>query len=232
MEEDSRLLDLRGHKIAQLEAQLKNIVYGTTKVPVKEQVVSTEEAFNLAKGQNVIDIHIEAGLLSDEALSLFHDLGLDNEDPHLMTTFVMFDFYEFETQVSPLGLGLKPHFGHTSRFTLYVDDFFLYYLQRNGMTFHICRSNGIEFIEIGTCIVTFQDLLKVTDKTGKHQYYGDIFALEDKKKTIGKLDYSLTVQVPMAQAIRAFKERTVALNLLTASEKDETEWAILLLSPS
>lgn len=31
LEEDSRLLDLRGHKISQLEAQLKNIVYGTAK---------------------------------------------------------------------------------------------------------------------------------------------------------------------------------------------------------
>lgn len=31
LEEDSRLLDLRGNKISQLEAQLKNIVYGTAK---------------------------------------------------------------------------------------------------------------------------------------------------------------------------------------------------------
>lgn len=192
-------------------------------VPVKDLVEAAEDAFNLAKGQNVIDIHIEAGIISDEALKSFHDLGIDNEDPSLITTFVLFDFYEFETQVTPLGLGLKPHYGHTSRFQIYVDDFFLYYLQRNPMTFHVCRSNGIEFLEIGTCVVTFQDLLKVTDKVGKHQYYGDIMSLQDKNKGIGKLDYSLSVQIPMAQAIRAFKERIVALNLLTAGEKDETE---------
>jgi len=31
IEEDSRILDLRSNKIAYLEAQLKNIIYGTTK---------------------------------------------------------------------------------------------------------------------------------------------------------------------------------------------------------
>jgi len=31
LEEDSRILDLRSNKIAYLEAQLKNIIYGTTK---------------------------------------------------------------------------------------------------------------------------------------------------------------------------------------------------------
>ena len=31
LEEDARLLDIRGHKISHLESQLKNIVYGTTK---------------------------------------------------------------------------------------------------------------------------------------------------------------------------------------------------------
>ena len=31
LEEDARLLDLRGNKIATLEAQLKNIIYGAAK---------------------------------------------------------------------------------------------------------------------------------------------------------------------------------------------------------
>lgn len=61
---------------------------------------------------------MEAGIFNDAALKAFHDLGLDNEDPSNMTTFVVFDFFEFETQVSPLGLGLKPRFGHTSRYIL------------------------------------------------------------------------------------------------------------------
>ena len=190
-------------------------------MPLKEAVAEAESAIDLAKGQNVIDIHLEAALFNDEALAIFHDLGLDTEDAAMMTTFVLFDFYEFETQVSPLGIGSKPHYGHTSRFQLYADDFFLHYLQTNAMTFHICRSNGLEFVEIGTCSASFQGILK-NDKSDKLQYYADIVSTKDQKKIIGKLDYSILVQVPMAQAIRTFKERTVALNLLTVSEKDES----------
>lgn len=100
-------------------------------------------------GQNIIDIHIEAALLNNEALSAYN-LGIDEEEFNSMTTFVIFDFFEFETQMTPLGLGLKPHFGHTARYQLYTEDFFLHYLQSNVVNFRICRSNGIEFVQIGS----------------------------------------------------------------------------------
>ncbi|KAJ3039315.1 X-linked retinitis pigmentosa GTPase regulator-interacting protein 1 [Rhizophlyctis rosea] len=48
LEEDSRLLDLRGHKIATLEAQLKNLAYGTTKVP--QITAESQEEIELEKG--------------------------------------------------------------------------------------------------------------------------------------------------------------------------------------
>ena len=97
----------------------------------------------------MIDIHIEAALFNQESLS-DNGLGIDNEEFNSMTTFVLFDFFEFETQITQLGLGLKPHFGHTSRFQLYTEDFFLHYLQSHSVIFRVCRSNGIEFVEIGS----------------------------------------------------------------------------------
>ncbi len=159
LEEDSRLLDLRGHKIANLESQLKNIVYGTSKVAIHNQGKNEAlmEELDLTKGtaiskytgQNVIDIHIEAALFNPEALSTFN-VGIDQEEYNSMTTFVIFDFFEFESQITPIGLGLKPHFGHTARYQLYTEDFFLHYLQSNSVNFRLCRSNGIEFVEIGS----------------------------------------------------------------------------------
>jgi hypothetical protein len=51
LEEDSRLLDIRGHKISQLEAQLKNIAYGTSKVQIEAAAEKAEEIeFDIANG--------------------------------------------------------------------------------------------------------------------------------------------------------------------------------------
>ena len=216
-------MDLRGHKISQLEAQLRNIVYGKTKVSIKssespQKILEIEE---LAQGQNMIDMSIKAGIFNEDAFKMFIDLGLETEDVSMMTTFIVFDFYEFETQISPLGLGDKPHYGCTSRFKFYVDDFFLFYLQSHSLVLSVFRSNGLDFVQIGFCQVSFQGLIQ-SEKISPLHYYGDIVSIKDSKTVIGKLDYSMTLQVPMAQAIRAFKERTVALNLMTIHDSENS----------
>ncbi|KAJ3295385.1 X-linked retinitis pigmentosa GTPase regulator-interacting protein 1 [Borealophlyctis nickersoniae] len=223
LEEDSRLLDLRGHKIAQLEAQLKNFAYGTHKVPGEETQGDKDfDETELAKGQNLIEIHIDAGIISTEGQRILHSLGLDNEDPTSITTFVHFDFFEFETQVGPLGVGTKPHWNFTSRFKVFVDDFFLMYLQSQPMVLNLCRSTGLEYVHIATCTVIFKDL---TDphQTNRLRYYGEFVSTHDDKTVIGQIDYSLRVRIPMAQAIQAYKERTVALNLLTVGDVEDSK---------
>lgn len=88
------------------------------------------------------------------------------------------------------------------------------------MKLTVCRSNGLDFVEIGHCSVSFQGILK-SDKVDSLQYYADILSVKDGKTVLGKLNYTIKVQVPMSQAIRTFKERTVALNLLTVSDPEE-----------
>ncbi|KND01382.1 uncharacterized protein SPPG_03194 [Spizellomyces punctatus DAOM BR117] len=220
LEEDSRLLDLRSNKIASLEAQLKNIAYGTAKLPTAvEKATDDDDEVELEKGQNLIAVHVDAALISEEGFKLLQQLGHDSRDGESFASFIYFDFYDFETQVTPIGIGLMPHYNLTSRYKVFVDDFFLMYLQSHPMILHLCRSDGLDYVEVATCAVIFKDL---TDphRTDRLQYYGQLVSTHDNKTVIGSINYSLRVRVPMVQAIRSFKERTVALNLLTVGDKD------------
>ncbi|KAJ3081344.1 X-linked retinitis pigmentosa GTPase regulator-interacting protein 1, partial [Rhizoclosmatium hyalinum] len=220
LEEDSRLLDLRSNKIALLEGQLKSIVYGTAKVPAEiEKPKDDDDIVELATGQNLIEIHIESALISDDGMYHIRKLGLDMEDSAKLTTFIHYDFFEFETQVSPMGLSQKPVFNFTSKYKVYTDDFFLQYLQSKHTVLNFAVSNGVEFFNVGTCNVVMKELTD-PDRTDRLRYYADLISNHDNRTIIGKVDFGLRVRLPMAQAIRSFKERTVALNLLTVSDKE------------
>ncbi|TPX67754.1 hypothetical protein SpCBS45565_g03544 [Spizellomyces sp. 'palustris'] len=220
LEEDSRLLDLRSNKIANLEAQLKSIAYGTAKLPTAvEKATDDDDEVELEKGQNLIAVHVDAAIISEEGFKLLQQLGHDSRDGESFASFIYYDFYDFETQVTPIGIGLMPHYNLTSRYKVFVDDFFLMYLQSHPMILHLCRSDGLDYVEVATCAVIFKDL---TDphRTDRLQYYGQLVSTHDNKTVIGSINYSLRVRVPMIQAIRSFKERTIALNLLTVGDKD------------
>ncbi|KAJ3017920.1 UNVERIFIED_CONTAM: X-linked retinitis pigmentosa GTPase regulator-interacting protein 1 [Siphonaria sp. JEL0065] len=221
LEEDSRLLDLRANKIAHLEGQLKSIVYGTAKIPgeIEKPKEDDDDMVELATGQNMIEIHIESALISDDGLYYIRKLGLDMEDSAKLTTFIHYDFFEFETQVSPMGLGQKPVFNFTSKYKVYTDDFFLQYLQSKHTVMYFAVSNGTEFFNVATCSMVMKELTD-PDRTDRLRYYADLISTHDGRTIIGKIDFGLRVRLPMAQAIRSYKERTVALNLLTVSDKE------------
>lgn len=127
-------------------------------VPDEITNVVDEDFIEIEHGQNMLQVHVEGLFLSDAGLSLLKKMGLESGSDYEndlsgflanFTTFVHFDFYEFESQVTPLGVGVKPHFNHTSRFKVIVDDFFLQYLQSHAMIFNVCRSNGLDFYNFG-----------------------------------------------------------------------------------
>ncbi|KAJ1548835.1 X-linked retinitis pigmentosa GTPase regulator-interacting protein 1, partial [Cladochytrium tenue] len=179
------------------------------------------EALKNGYGQNLIEIHIEAALISDDGLHFLRKIGLDREDANKIVTFASYDFFEFETQVSPTGLGQRPVFNFTSRYTVFTDDFFLQYLQSSSITLSFCISNGTEFLPIATCPMVLKELTD-PDRTDRLRYYADLISTHDGRTIIGKIDYGLRVRLPMAQAIRSFKERTVALNLLTVADQESS----------
>ena len=154
-------------------------------------------------------------------------LGLESLDDsassHNFTTFAHFNFFEFETQITPLGIGLKPMYNFTSRYKVFVDDFFMQYLQSSAMTLTLCRSNGVDFYNFGTCNISFKDLVQEENKSSWLQFYTDVYDINDQKTIVGKFDFSLRLRIPMSQSIASYKERIVALNLLTVGGEYKDE---------
>ncbi|KAJ8327874.1 hypothetical protein QVD99_006385 [Batrachochytrium dendrobatidis] len=220
LEEDSQLLDLRGQRIAALESQIKDIVYGVAKLPPgidfpKQDDVSSFDS--LVQGQTAIEISIDTGLFSKEGQQhLLQTLPVLQNVGDSITMFVAVDFFEFETEFSGLGLSWKPRFNHTMRFNINADDYLLSYLQTRRVTLKLYYTNATDFFLLGLCQVNLKEFLDVEACT-KRKYYADIMAA-DKNTIIGKLDFTVQMLVPMTLAVRAFKERTVALNLLKIND--------------
>ncbi|KAJ3194476.1 hypothetical protein HK101_002635 [Irineochytrium annulatum] len=219
LEEDSRLLDLRSNKIAHLESQLKDIAYGVTKATKDSEETNTGvDDVELASGQNLIEIHIEAAIISEEGMRYLSKLGLDST-PANLATFAHFDFFEFETSVTPIGISPAPVYNYTARFKVYTDDFFLQYLQSQPVTLYLCICNGLDYVPIAKCSMLMKDLTD-PDQTKRLRYYADLISTHDGRTLMGKIDYYVCAHVPMAQAVRTFKERVVALNLLTTTDEE------------
>jgi hypothetical protein len=123
-------------------------------------------------GENRLCIDI-VGAVFGEAVARCLSLtkGLDT-----LCTFCYIDFYEFETEVTPLGIGQKPLYHHTIKYNLTFDDFLMYYLQTGNVKLYICQSNGLDFITVGYCSVDLSVLMKENAEPSK--ILGDIFSMD------------------------------------------------------
>ncbi|KAJ3023274.1 Protein fantom [Thoreauomyces humboldtii] len=213
IEEHARLLDIRGNRIAFLEAQLKSLAYGVVKVP--EATKESDDDVELEKGQNLLTIAMNGALITPEGSEL---LGGSKRLREALATFVYFDFFDYETAVGPVVPGLAPRYGFAAKYRVFIDDFCLMYLQSQPVIVYLCTADGLDFTEVAKCTIRFRNLVSAT-RAESTQYYADLVSMHDHKTVIGRLDYTIAVRLPMSQAVRAFKERTVALNLLTVGEE-------------
>nr|KAJ3422358.1 Phosphomannomutase [Polyrhizophydium stewartii] len=149
--------------------------------------------YGVAKGQAVVEIGIEAAHFSEEGRRyLMQTLPVIGAAGEGIMMFATVDFFEFETEFTGLGLSWSPRFAHRIRLV----SIWRRQLAETALTLY-CR----------------------------YKVFADdyLFAfLQTKRRTIlGKIDYSVHVLTPIALAVRAFKERTVALNMLEVSRADE-----------
>jgi hypothetical protein len=62
----------------------------------------------------------------------------------LPSTFVSVDFFQHETQATPMRQGLQPEFDFTAQYVLTVDDLFLHYLATASLRIDLNQSWGVE----------------------------------------------------------------------------------------
>lgn len=132
-----------------LEAKLQDITYGTKQYSVvAEQATEadTAVAVDLERGQNILEVGIGHAEFSPTALAR---LG---PNP---ATFVSYDFFEHDTELTPIKTGSSPSFGSCSQFVVAVNDMFLKYLQKGAMPIELHHAAGISYRTVAVGKVLF-----------------------------------------------------------------------------
>ncbi|XP_038609636.1 protein fantom [Tachyglossus aculeatus] len=218
LEQYVHLLDIRAARIQKLEAQLKDIAYGTKQYRFKPDIMpgdpvdEFDETVHLERGENLFEIHISKVIFSPEAI---HPLG--DREP---ATFCTYAFYDFELQTTPVVRGLQPEYNFTSQYHVHVNDFFLQYIQKNTVTLEVHQAYSTDYETVAVGQMRFHEIL---EKNGRVFGRAILVGTREDIQNYGTVEYWIRLRVPMDQAIRLYKERAKALGYITSNFKEPAQ---------
>ena len=221
VDECAQLLDIRAQKIRKLETQLREIAYGTKRYRPKacegnesEEDGSLGEEVELQRGQNLLEIHLHQLSIHPEVQGRF-----EGAEPHL---FLSYDFFEFETEMTPVTKGYRPLFNFKSQFVINVDDFFLEYVMKQNVPIEIYQALGLEYRIVGKGHFDLKALLH--DPGGsKIQCTAVATGSGDFHDTVqfGTLEYWVRMRLPVREAFRLYQDRSSALLAIGGREEQK-----------
>ncbi|KAL9837218.1 protein fantom isoform 3-T10 [Geothlypis trichas] len=218
LEQYTHLLDIRAARIRKLEAQLRDIVYDTKPLKSRQEVLPNDpvggfvETVHLERGENLFEIHISKVIFSSEAMDTFGDW-----EP---ATFCTYAFYDFELQITPVVCGKTPSYDFTSQFLVQSDDSFFHYIHENSITLEVHRAYGIDYETIASCQLKFHEIL---EKEGKIYNTANLVGKTGHIQNYGTIEYWISLQVPMDQAILPYKQRSKDLGYIMPSFKEHEQ---------
>ncbi|XP_055047592.2 protein fantom [Misgurnus anguillicaudatus] len=210
----TQLLDVRAAKIKKLEAQLKDIAYGTKSSVFRPDITEEhatdelDETLYLARGENLLEIHLGTARFSSDAVQCL------DKDP---STFCTYAFYDFELQSTAVVRGDHPAYDFTSQYVVRVDELFLNYIHDSSVTVEIQLAEGLSFRTVAAGQLRLNQLL---ERDGKVFGTIQLVGVADEIQMFGSLEYWLKLKVPMEQAVRLHKERVKALGYLNTGTRD------------
>ncbi|XP_063053113.1 protein fantom [Engraulis encrasicolus] len=213
----AHLLDTRAAKIKKLEAQLRDVAYGTKSHVFRPDVTGEDtatadefdETVDLARGENLLEIHLGKAHLSPEALA-----SLQDPEP---STFCTYAFYDYQIQSTAVVRGARPAYDSTSRYVVRMDDHLLQYLHTSSLEVEAQLAQGLDYRTLATGHLRLSQLL---DRHGKVFGTLHLVGVEGEPEAFGTLEYWLRLRVPMEQSIRLYKERIKAMGYLSTSASE------------
>ncbi|NWX82077.1 FTM protein, partial [Nothoprocta pentlandii] len=218
LEQYVHLLDIRAARIRKLEAQLRDIAYGTKQYKFRPEILPDDpvdefdETLHLERGENLFEVHISKVMFSPEAVQAF-----GAEEP---ATFCTYAFYDFELQTTPVVRGLIASYDFTSQYLVRVDDCFLHYIQQNSLTVEVHHAYGTDYETAAACQVKLHDIL---ENNGRIYSSATLVGINGNIQNYGTIEYWIRLRVPMDQAIRLYKERSKALGYLTSNFREQEQ---------
>uniref|UniRef100_A0A8C8E5H6 RPGRIP1 like n=1 Tax=Otus sunia TaxID=257818 RepID=A0A8C8E5H6_9STRI len=228
LEQYVHLLDIRAARIRKLEAQLRDIAYGTKPYKSRPEILpgdpvdEFDETLHLERGENLFEIHISKVTFSSGAMQAFDD--------HELATFCTYAFYDFELQTTPVVYGRTPSYDFTSQYLVQADDCFLHYIERNSVTLEVHHAYGTDYETVAACELKFHEIL---ENNGKIYSTANLVGIKENIQNYGTIEYWIRLRVPMDQAIRLYKERSKALGYITSNfrEREQPFQQILRTAP-
>lgn len=155
LQEHEKDLDRRQARIHKLEEDVQRMVQAGAKPPAERGEVTSgpgaagwaDDADGLLEGEHIFEIRLHG-------LSLERSVG-ENPD-----TFVTMDFFEHETQATPLAKGLTPSLDLKYEFVVRMDSFFLQYMDLDDMRLELNKAAGLDFVTIGLALFPLRRVLE------------------------------------------------------------------------
>ncbi|CAH8538295.1 unnamed protein product [Schistosoma turkestanicum] len=249
--EYGKLLNIRADRIKQLENQLHDLAYGSSNKrknsPLSIEKVTTED--DLEPGESLIELHIGQLQILPSVLHKYQmsNKNTDNIDESIMHAFLTWDFYDFETQATPI-----VHVQHsidinmTVQYPVEVNDTLMNYLLKEPCTVEMYQVINSSYRTIAVGKLDFSQLFSGKDDTielkndqgGVVRRQGQLDLLlnccttldnnsvniQEKTEQIklGTLDYWIRLCTPMADSIKLYKQRFQQLPGLISTNHKST----------
>ncbi|GMF14569.1 unnamed protein product [Phytophthora lilii] len=170
MKELELLCEERQQRIHVLQAEVKQLKYSREKMLLKAR-----DADNFSSEDSASDDEdSEVASLSESLIFAARDLGPGEQLLEMLivsgnfdstvvginsSTFVLCDFYDFESQSTPLLMGIRPEYNLSSTFKVTVDGFFLRYLASESIVLEVHQAIRGDFKLIGKSSIRLSKLL-------------------------------------------------------------------------
>eukprot|EP01028_Stygiella_incarcerata_P006856 TRINITY_DN2787_c0_g1_i1.p1 TRINITY_DN2787_c0_g1~~TRINITY_DN2787_c0_g1_i1.p1 ORF type:complete len:1350 (-),score=502.80 TRINITY_DN2787_c0_g1_i1:69-4022(-) len=208
-ESAEQMLQVQADRMEQLEEMLRNRVlaqpsaFGATKSGRGFAEEATDVIID--EGQNVIDFIIHGATLDPSYL------GGD-----LVTTFVAVDFFEHETQATPVCGGKRPQYDFTCRYAVDETLKLNYYMRSTKVPCELYRALGVNYQLIGKAMVSLEPLLQGRTQ---HTTLERIFSVGKDRVAIGTLEVTMSLQIPLD-----LRRINIPKALITTEIRQRDDW--------
>lgn len=207
------LAEERQQRLHQLEAQIRQLKYARAKLLQKSRLSDNEPDLSSSSDEESSDVEsISESLVmaardlapGEQLLELLIASG--NFDRNVVSgnssTFILCDFYDFESQTTPLLMGSQPEYSFSSTFKVTVDGFFLRYLASETLAIEVHQAVRGDFKLIGRAFVRLSSLLQSKGVLKEHTLPVKSIQGHADDKVMGTLSVLLRLSCPISEIWR------------------------------
>ncbi|KUF99556.1 DNA polymerase lambda [Phytophthora nicotianae] len=211
MKELELLCEERQQRIHALQAEVRQLKYAREKMLLKmreaddecseesssdgegSEVASLSESLilaarDLAPGEQLLELGIISGDFDSSVI------GVNS------STFVLCDFYDFESQSTPLLMGSRPEYNLSATFKVTVDGFFLRYLASESVFLEVHQAIRGDFKLVGKTSVRLSKLLQSKGVVKEPKLaIKSLYDIDGDSTTLGTLNVILRLSTPISE---------------------------------